>query len=395
MIRRTTRRRSVILGIVASATCVGIPAGESHAGDFDLNRAQYFNPRLFGMGGAFTAVSNDRNLYFMNPSGLAHAQRNIGFEFLPVRINNNAISAINFYSKNDKTVQDLENLSDEEQAAFFDDLLAEIGGKTSRASAHLPIWVSLPSSGQGRVPHLGFGFFARGGSDFLTVNGASGVPLADLGLDVQYTGIASAAYSWDTLLPGRLSFGGSVKIDHRRLALKSKSFLAISGSEDIDFLSGTGFGLDLGALYEITPSVRVGAAVFDVVASDFTFGGQDVHDPLDILNENDVGRISTRYNLGVAWLPTQNWGPLENSTFAFDLRELGDSSQNFWTKIYVGGETHLNTVALRAGFYQGYPSGGFGLGPLQYAYFSNELGKYPGTRSNYQHALSFAFRFGI
>ena len=382
------------LSIVVCAAWLSNDPAVLHAADFGLDRAEYFSPRLFGMGGAFTAVSNDRNLYFTNPSGLAYTQRNIGFEFLPIRINNNAISAIDFYSRNDKTVENLENLSDEQQAAFFDDLLTELGGKTSRASAHLPIWVSLPSNDRGR-PHLGFGFFVRGASDFLTVNGASGVPLADLGVDVQYTWIATSAYRWDALLPGRLSIGGSVKVDHRRLALKSKSFLAISENEDVDFLGATGFGLDLGAMYEITPNVRVGAAVFDLIANDFTFGGQDVVDPLSVLNENDVGKLDTRYNLGVAWLPTQRWGPLRNSTLALDVRELGNGEQSFWAKIYVGAETHVSVMALRAGFFQGYPSTGFGLGPLQYAYFSNELGKYAGTRSNYQHALSFAFRFGI
>ncbi len=384
---RTRATLGVCAVVLASAIHVG-------AAEIDLERAQYFSPRLLGMGGAFTAVSNDRNLFFMNPAGLAYSQRSIGFEFLPVSINNNGINAINFYSDNNNTIEDLDSLSDEEQAAFFDDLLNEIGGKSSRASAHFPLWVTLPSRSAG-MPHLGFGFFARGATDALALNGASGVPVANLTLDIAYTGIASAAYSWDTLLPGLLSFGGSLKIDHRRLSLTSKSLLAISNSEDIDFLSDTVFGLDLGALYEVTPNLRVGLSVFDLLSNDFEFGGQDHADPLDVLNENDIGNLSPRWNLGVAWFTDRKIGPLGNSTLALDIREPGRDDQDFWSSIYMGAESHLKAFALRAGFYQGYPGAGLGIGPLQYAYFSNELGRHAGARSNYQHALSLAFRFGI
>jgi hypothetical protein len=177
--------------------------------------------------------------------------------------------------------------------------------------------------------------------------------------------------------------------------LTSKSLLAFSSNEDIDFLSDTAFGLDLGTLYEVTPNLRVGVAVFDVVSNDLKFGGQNSPDPLDVLNENDVGKLDARWNLGVAWFTDRQLGPLQNSTLALDVREPGHDRQDFWSSIYMGAESHASVFALRFGFYQGYPGGGFGIGPLQYAYFSNELGSHPGGRSNYQHALSFAFRFGI
>ena len=387
------QRLTFACGVVCLVAALGGPT-LTRGAEIQVDRAQYFSPRLLGMGGAFTAVSDDRNLFFMNPAGLAYARRSIGFEFLPVNINNNSISALNFYSDNNDTIDNLDNLSDEDQAAFFDDLLGEIGGKTSRASAHFPLWVTLPAQGGG-MPHLGFGFFARGSTDALAINGASGVPVASLGLDVQYTGIASAAYSWADVLPGLLSLGGSLKIDHRQVSLTSKSLLAISSNEDIDFLSDTVFGVDLGALYEVTPHLRVGVSVFDLLSNDFRFGGQDNPDPLDILNENDVGNLSPRWNLGVAWFTDRQAGPLTNSTLALDIREPGRVRQAFWSSIYMGAESHLSVLALRAGFYQGYPGAGLGIGPLQYAYFSNELGNHPGGRSNYQHALSLAFRFGI
>ncbi|MFQ5598947.1 MAG: UPF0164 family protein [Candidatus Krumholzibacteriia bacterium] len=199
--------------IAAAVVCVAVRVGPAAAAQIELPRAEYSSPRMLGMGGAFTAVSSDRNLFFTNPAGLAYVPRlEIGFEFLPVSLNNNSIDAISFFTDNRETFEALNTLSDEQQAQFYDDLLDDIGGQRSEASAHIPVWVFVPAPEGSARPHLGFGLFARAGTEFLSVNGASGVPIATFDLDLQYTGIASAAYSWDQLLPGRLTAGGSFKM---------------------------------------------------------------------------------------------------------------------------------------------------------------------------------------
>jgi hypothetical protein len=374
----------LLSGVTATAT------------EFKMSRAEYYNPRFYGMGGAFSAIGNDRNLFFTNPAGVAYVDRNrVGFEFLPVQVNNNTFDVTNFFVDNRDTFEDLENLPVEEQAEFYDKVLDEVGAKVSDLSAHLPIYLLLPSNSSGSRPHLALGVFARGGSEFFTVNGASGIPIASLNLDAEVTGVLSAGYTWTELLPGPVTAAGSAKIDHRNISANEKSLLALSSDEKLDFLKGTVASLDLGLMYEVSPRVRLSAAVFDVVSGDFEFSGQDQRDSLDTLNEQDVGKIETSLILGAAYIADRPFRAFHDLMLAIDIREPFDEDKNFWRSIHIGAEAGLGPLALRFGFFEGYPGGGFGIGPLQYAYYSNELGNFAGAKSNYTHALSLAFSFGI
>ena len=210
----------------------------TQARELILPRAQYFSPRMLGMGGAFVGVSNDRNLFFTNPAGLSYVPRGrFGIELGTVSLNNNSIRALNFFSDNRDTFDNLDNLTTEEQAVFYDDILNEIGGEQSDIRAHVPIYVLLPAGRGSSRPHLGFGLFGSGGTDFLTVSGASGTPIADLNIDAQVTGVISAAWDWETSLPGQFTFGATGKVDHRQLSLNRKSMFELSDSPEITFLN--------------------------------------------------------------------------------------------------------------------------------------------------------------
>jgi len=70
----------------------------------------------------------------------------------------------------------------------------------------------------------------------------------------------------------------------------------------------------------------------------------------------------------------------------------------FGYKVAMGAEARLlDFLLLRAGFHQGYPGFGLGLHPwllhLDYAYFGEELGSYPGQRSSYNHLFSVGLSF--
>ncbi|MFQ5598946.1 MAG: hypothetical protein ACE5G2_00170 [Candidatus Krumholzibacteriia bacterium] len=145
----------------------------------------------------------------------------------------------------------------------------------------------------------------------------------------------------------------------------------------------------------MTPEIRVGASLFDVLSGDFEFGGQDDPDPLDVLNEDDVGEVDPSLVLGAAYHSSGFFGPLDGLLVSLDVREPFDGDRSFWRSIHIGAESKLGLAVVRLGFFEGYPGGGFGLGPLQYAYFSNEVGHFAGARSNYAHALSFTWSFGL
>lgn len=375
--------------------CLLLGATAAQARNFQLSRASYHNPRFFGMGGAFVAVSDDRNLFFTNPAGLENARsRSFTFGLLPLSLNTNTLDIIDFYRDNDDRFDGLNDLPGSEQAQFYDDILNAVGGKRAETSAHFPLALLWPAAEDSRMPSFGLGFFARGGTSFLAQNGASGIPITTFDIDVQYTGVLSAAYSWDEMLPGRLSAGGSLKIDHRQLSLNTKSILALSEDEDIDLLSATNFGIDVGAQYQLTPRIAVGAAIYDIVHSDFEFSGGDGLDPLAVLVEGDVGELDPSLAVGAALRPGTDLGPLSDVLVALDITEPFDGDRSFWKGVHLGAEARLGWLVPRVGFFQGYPGGGVGFGPLQYAYFSNEVGSFPGARSNYAHVVSFEFRFG-
>lgn len=362
-----------------------------------LPRAVYFSPRMLGMGGAFVGVSDDRNLFFTNPAGLSYVPRSrVGLELGTLSINNNTVRAINFFSDNKDTFDNLDNLSNQDQAAFYDKIINEIGGEQSEVRAHVPIYLLLPAGRGSSRPHLGFGVFGAGGSNFLTLGGASGIPISDLNIDVHVTGVASAAWDWDTSLAGQFTFGATGKVDYRQLSLNRKSIAELSASPDISFLNDTNFGVDLAFMYEVDPTLRFGATLFDAWSSQYEFGSQtDSTLSTDVLQTGDTAKVEPALAIGVAWEADVWFGPIHDVQFALDVREPFADDRDFWGSIYMGAETKLGFLDVRGGFMEGYPVGGLGIGPIQYAYFATEAGRFPGAKSNYQHALSFAISFGL
>jgi len=369
----------------------------AQAREIILPRAMFFSPRMLGMGGAFVGVSDDRNLFFTNPAGLSYVPRGrFGVELGSLTINHNSVRAINFFSDNRDTFDNLDNLSNSEQAAFYDKIISELGGEQSTMTAHVPIYMLLPAGRGSSRPHLGFGLFGSGGGEFLTLGGASGIPIADLNVDVHVTGVVSAAWDWDTSLAGQFTFGATGKVDHRRLSLNRKSIAELSESPSIDFLNDTSFGIDLAFMYEVDPTLRFGATVFDAWSSQYEFGSQTTTTTTtDVLQTGDTAKVEPALALVVAWEADVWFGPIQDVLVALDVREPFDGDRDFWRSIYMGAETKVGFVKVRGGFSEGYPVGGFGLGPVHYAYFANEAGQYPGAKSNYQHALSIALGFGL
>jgi hypothetical protein len=67
-----------------------------------------------------------------------------------------------------------------------------------------------------------------------------------------------------------------------------------------------------------------------------------------------------------------------------DLDDIFNFNQDFFLKPRIGAEISvLSFIRLRGGFYEGYPTAGFGLVfpviTINFAFYTQELGELPGT----------------
>ena len=102
--------------------------------------------------------------------------------------------------------------------------------------------------------------------------------------------------------------------------------------------SETGYGIDVGFLYDFSDRIRIGATAQDVLGK---VGDEDF--PMVI-------------NAGMAMNVT------ERLTFAADYRDFFfTQSSNIFNKVYFGAEYDMPLLDFRGGFSQGYPSAGIGI----------------------------------
>ncbi len=96
---------------------------------------------------------------------------------------------------------------------------------------------------------------------------------------------------------------------------------------------------------------------------------------------------------------------IRNMIVAFEIKDLlkfeekTGKYEHFLKKLHAGAEIDLNYVAFRGGISQGYPTAGAGISvgfvSLDYAYFTKELGYFPGQRPSPKHVLSLSFALRV
>ncbi len=152
----------------------------------------------------------------------------------------------------------------------------------------------------------------------------------------------------------RLSVGASAKIIR----------------QTIDVFSASGVGMDLGVLYNVTPTVRVGASLLNVGGPTMTLRSVEETYPMEIR-----GGVSADF-LGGRGLVTA---------------EI-DHRSGPGVSVHAGSEFWVHpTLALRFGLYDVAPSGGFSfrVAPnmrLDYGMLNHELGV--------THRIGFSYQFG-
>jgi len=341
----------------------------------------------FGMGGPGTAFSNKYGELY-NPALLGLKQ---GFHLtlidLPFSISNDIFKFYSFYKDNQDALENFGELSQAESSA----LMSEIADKVTKYKVRLRASALNPRISMGPFPlygsglNIGVGVYNQVDAG-AKLNAGILVPNIDLWARVDAVLLVPVSYKFDYLpmrLPGELYAGASLKYIMRSRLEENRMSIFEFENYDIDadkLEPGSGFGLDLGALYNFSDRWNFSFVIKDFMSTRIGY------------NDGSSEVIKGRVCLGAAYKLNKMF------LFAADLRDIKLSDvgkSTLFTKLYMGGEASLLGILKgRAGFYQGYPSIGFGLGGvLSYAYYGRELSAYPGLDPEYNHVISLTFGF--
>jgi len=319
--------------------------------------------RPLGMGGAFTAVSDDENALFYNPAGLSKISTfQIGVFNPLIEVSEDSIDLYN-------DAQD----ADLNDTAETVDLMRKYVGEHQHARILFPV-----------SPYVGFNvadvgaMISAGGQGTMDVEIRNPTwPEAHVNLlgDGWIIGGAGAKVPLNGL-----SVGGNLKYMYRESLSEVYTAADIAADDFEDRLeddrkSGNGFTLDLGALYRLPLDSEfktdVGLSVLNLLEMDM----------------GDAEDIERSVNLGVA--VERSFAGFK-AIGAFDVMDITgnfDEDDDLMKRLHMGAEVQFPKIlALRAGFHQGYLSGGATADlwalRLDFATYGEEVGAYSGQRED-------------
>jgi hypothetical protein len=347
------------------------------------------SPRALGMGGAAVAVRGMEDPFFINPA-LLHFNTASRLTLFDTRLgfNDNMRQIYRFYRNNKEDIDNIDQLSDARRNELYSEAL-----RYALEPARLLVQGPLPVSYV--RPNFGIGFFSQAIVDAEIFQGAAGIPIVDFAFRGDTQLMASFSGGTDELLPGRLAAGISVKYLNRWVSSKVKSLAGFGGDEEFDVYRASSFGVDLGAAYQATPRLLVGAAWYDLFSSELKWtlkNGTGENPPAD-------ERIEPRFRIGAAYYPPLGLGfLLKDVVVAFDINEPFDGDVTFFKKLHFGASASVTPVVkIRAGLNQGYPTLGGGLDlavvRLDYVFYGEELGQYAGQIPRWNHLLRVQIAF--
>ena len=317
--------------------------------------------RPLGMGGAFTAVADDENALFYNPAGLSEIST------LQVGVLNPLVEA-------SKNTMDMIN---DAQDTDFDDTAETTDFLRDYVGEHQHLRASL-------VPHVGFNLagygvmvaaLAQATVDLdvrnpvwpeAHIDTVSDIGLlAGVGLNLPLTGFRAGA---------TIKFISRESLEEIYTATDIASDDFQDDFED-DLNSGSGFGIDLGAIYKL-PFVEI----IDL----------DVGLAIQNLPEMDMGDakpLKTQANFGLAAKKSFAKFDLIGALDYMDLSNAQDEDGDMAKKIHMGAEIQLPTIlSVRAGLNQGYYTAGatidFKAVRFDVATYGEEVGAHAGQRED-------------
>lgn len=347
--------------ILAACSLVLLGASFAHA---EVRAPSLYGIRPLGMGNAFVAVAEDRNVLYYNPAGLAHLERTrISGVGLHGGIDHKFFEVLNFISDNEENFSDFDNVDQE-----FYDSLAPYDDRWVAADVH--------AYSDFTRPNLGIGLFTNGRVQFKIDRGVY-EPRVYAEITDDIVGVIGAGMEL-----GRFDVrvGGALKGVWRRETSRALTALEIADFEPDEILDDLesaepGFSMDLGMTWHREGSRWTTGAVLRDAAG--YIGGEGIDTALD---------------LGASWRPVSNSGGLLRSVLlAADLRNSLQEDVSLGNKIHLGAEVSIPVLSVRGGFNQGYPSVGMSLNipflTLDYALYGRELGAFPGDEGQFMHAF--------
>lgn len=373
--------------------------------------------RPLGMGGAFTAVADDHNVFNYNPAGMVQrtgAQITI-LEIAP-GVSKDTMDAYDFISDNENDLTNWDDLTPARQQELTNKIANDITKLDPRVyiAADIASYVSGPNF-LGSSAHVGFGSFGVVDSRFKLDPGVL-VPNISYEINNDIVIPIAIAKRWDApFVPGRIGVGVTGKYI-RRFQVKEDR-LSVLQLEDIEtppITDGHGIGADLGFLYQPTDRFNVGLMVQDFLGTKMSFDLTPAEKGYEAQPARD-SVIRPRTNVGVAVTPQSLLWILpthDRWVFAADIRDILNKDdhlffedglrkpfgENLYTHVHLGAEFRYWFMRFRGGAYQGYPSFGLGVDipvlKIDYAFYSRELGRIAGDRREENHIVSLALRFG-
>lgn len=326
----------------------------------------YTSVRALGMGNAYTAVVDDGDSLFYNPAGLNRVS-GVNWEIIDPRVGTDDINIV-------QTVNSFKSSSN---------LTSAIQSQYGKSE-----WANVGAKSVFTFPHFGAGVF--GNSD--TLLSVSNPPYPQLNLQSysDYGGVVGLGFE---PVPSIVKFGLDTKYIMRTgtESIFTADQLATLTSDQISNAlnsSGTGYAVDTGLLVTIPSPIRptlsfvwknMGCTAFTKTAGPTA--------PPPIQDEMVIGAA------------LEITAPLISISPAIDYKYVNRADIQFGKKISLGIEVSLPLLVFRAGFNQGYYTGGVGvdLGIIKVdaATYAEELGEFPGQIEDRRYIAQATFEVGF
>ncbi len=329
----------------------------------------FVDVRALGMGGAGLTTMNDFGALMYNPALLAKSGFHLDLVNIQVRFSKDILNMFNFYNDNQDVFDN-----------FIDTTLAAQQNLLDGLAPYDDKWMGIGAYPQVGLtfPHFALGAYGSANMEFKADKGVF-EPRAYLHAIGDYVFTGGLAIKLphslsSNLLPNDLYAGAAVKIITRyeveEVRLAASDVDLETAFDTLIEESRSGFGIDLGFLYELVPNrIDLGVRVVDLVAD---IGGDK---PPTIFNVGASLKLSRRL------------------VFAADYNDFFfHRGENIFNKLYFGAEFNLaHILTLRGGFAQGYPSAGAGLNAgvlaIDAAIYSIEKSSSPGRDRDCNYAL--------
>lgn len=359
--------------------------------------------RALGMGGAQMGLSEDQNAFFYNPAGVTKRKESM-LTIAEVRasVSQDMLKTIDWVKVNQSDLEKFAEIPYERQVKLGNDIINTISRYRNNFSVSVlnPNYISGPIGEEGSESFIGVGVFDNVDAN-VQIKEPSPLPMFDLDTNVD----AAAMFLLASKITHQVSLGLNIKgLVRGSIQEKNMSILEMENYKPI-VQPGFGIGADLGVSWDPLSNVSAAFGVTDIGATVINYKAVTENGET---KPEKTGIIYPRMNVGVAYKPLKHLLDVPffpDITLALDVRDImneggtGDMGLAEMLKnTHAGVEFGWRMLYVRGGFNSGYPTAGVGVSlacfKFDYAYYTDELGVFPGDIPSSNHMVSFSWRFG-